>query len=337
MDHGSFLQAIIEAPDDDAPRLVYADWLSEHGEAERAEFIRVQCQLAGMAESDPRRPALAEREQALLDVYAQRWAEPLRGLADEWAFRRGFVEQVAASNSVYQFLTRIREAFALAPIRALRLDYLDGEEDGAVWTLQAAADCLRGVEDLELGVYHYSGEPRLRRLLLSPHLAGLRRLVLTASFDGEGEWPGIPAATLEALLKAPTLAGLTELNIGGGNWDWEEYRLDDSAARALARSPTLTGLTRLSLHATNLDRPGVRALMGSANLAGLTHLELGGTLTEAAWQELARSPRPPALRWLGLGWTYPRQEVVAAVQSQFALEQVDLQGHLEGWTGRGWT
>jgi uncharacterized protein (TIGR02996 family) len=40
------LAAIQEAPDDDTPRLVYADWLAEHGDPERAEFIRVQCELA---------------------------------------------------------------------------------------------------------------------------------------------------------------------------------------------------------------------------------------------------------------------------------------------------
>lgn len=41
-----FLTAIIENPDDDAPRLQYADWLEEKGECERAEFIRVQIELA---------------------------------------------------------------------------------------------------------------------------------------------------------------------------------------------------------------------------------------------------------------------------------------------------
>ena len=38
----AFLQAIIENPDDDAPRLLYADWLEERGDP-RGEFIRVQC------------------------------------------------------------------------------------------------------------------------------------------------------------------------------------------------------------------------------------------------------------------------------------------------------
>src|SRR5688572_17928114 len=38
--------AIRTNPEDDTPRLVYADWLQENGDEERAEFIRVQCELA---------------------------------------------------------------------------------------------------------------------------------------------------------------------------------------------------------------------------------------------------------------------------------------------------
>lgn len=41
----AFLARIRANPADDLPRLVAADWLEEHGEAGRAEFIRVQCQV----------------------------------------------------------------------------------------------------------------------------------------------------------------------------------------------------------------------------------------------------------------------------------------------------
>ena len=40
------LRAILERPYDDALRLILADWLEERGEAERADFIRVQVALA---------------------------------------------------------------------------------------------------------------------------------------------------------------------------------------------------------------------------------------------------------------------------------------------------
>jgi uncharacterized protein (TIGR02996 family) len=47
-DRQSFLNAILAMPDDDAPRLIYADWLDDVGECERAELIRVQIELATM-------------------------------------------------------------------------------------------------------------------------------------------------------------------------------------------------------------------------------------------------------------------------------------------------
>lgn len=42
----AFLAEICNDPSNDVPRLTYADWLDEHGESERAEFVRVQCELA---------------------------------------------------------------------------------------------------------------------------------------------------------------------------------------------------------------------------------------------------------------------------------------------------
>lgn len=42
----AFLQDIIENPADDFPRMAFADWLQDHGQEERAEFIRMQMELA---------------------------------------------------------------------------------------------------------------------------------------------------------------------------------------------------------------------------------------------------------------------------------------------------
>jgi uncharacterized protein (TIGR02996 family) len=53
-ERAALLRAICETPDDDTPRLVFADWLQEHGEEERAEFIRVQCEAARLAADDSR-------------------------------------------------------------------------------------------------------------------------------------------------------------------------------------------------------------------------------------------------------------------------------------------
>ena len=45
-EEAEFIKAIARAPDDDSVRMVYADWLDEHGDPNRAEFIRIQCGLA---------------------------------------------------------------------------------------------------------------------------------------------------------------------------------------------------------------------------------------------------------------------------------------------------
>ena len=110
----AFLQRIRAYPDDDAPRLVFADWLDEHGDP-RGAFIRVQLALAQLdtedsAESGDRlaRPerrtlrALLVAEQALLDARGRgtaRSAVSRRGRA-----RRGFVEvnvMLATSSAMH--------------------------------------------------------------------------------------------------------------------------------------------------------------------------------------------------------------------------------------------
>ena len=54
-DPGSgLLRAVIASPNDDLPRLIYADYLEERGQNKRAEFIRVQCELASKRDADPK-------------------------------------------------------------------------------------------------------------------------------------------------------------------------------------------------------------------------------------------------------------------------------------------
>lgn len=38
----ALLRDILQDPSDDGVRLVYADWLADHGQGDRAEFVRVQ-------------------------------------------------------------------------------------------------------------------------------------------------------------------------------------------------------------------------------------------------------------------------------------------------------
>src|SRR5438552_3447336 len=106
-DQRGFWTAIRRKPEDDVPRLAYADWLDQHGDADRAEFIRVQCALATLG-TDRRkgrkeRMRLEPREKVLLASHGDRWLVPLRAVLqgsnpwdreDRWLdrlrFRRGF-------------------------------------------------------------------------------------------------------------------------------------------------------------------------------------------------------------------------------------------------------
>src|SRR4051794_16094466 len=84
----SFLHAIRAAPDEDAPRLVLADWFEDNGDPQRAEFIRTQVRLAGDL-PQPERRELEEREAAPLVANTQRWLGPLAQKPWEVSFRRG--------------------------------------------------------------------------------------------------------------------------------------------------------------------------------------------------------------------------------------------------------
>src|ERR1022692_1698756 len=95
----AFLQAILAAPDDDAPRLIFADWLEERGDS-RGAFIRIQCALARLDPADPARPDLEDEERLLLQRHEAEGIAPLRRAATACRFRRGFVEEVQIDISM---------------------------------------------------------------------------------------------------------------------------------------------------------------------------------------------------------------------------------------------
>ena len=75
-------------PDDDAPRLVYADWLTNRGDP-RGELIAVQCALANQ-----RTQQLLRREKELLRKHGGDWMVGARQLARACEMRRGFVASI---------------------------------------------------------------------------------------------------------------------------------------------------------------------------------------------------------------------------------------------------
>src|SRR5262245_3634063 len=96
-EEAALLRAIAAAPDEDTPRLVYAAWLEEHGQPDRARFIRLQVEQATLDEYDPRVDELYEQGKQLLAKQGneKRWTPRLpRAMRYSW-FQRGFVENVS--------------------------------------------------------------------------------------------------------------------------------------------------------------------------------------------------------------------------------------------------
>jgi uncharacterized protein (TIGR02996 family) len=61
-----FLLAIWAAPADTRLRLVYADWLEEHGQPGEATFVRLEARIEALPTGDPRRSQLALDQDELL-------------------------------------------------------------------------------------------------------------------------------------------------------------------------------------------------------------------------------------------------------------------------------
>lgn len=109
------LDAILAEPDEDVHRLVAADWLDDHGQPERAEFIRVQVKLDNCPICIPTEAMIHEwtcghrplrrRERELWDKHCRRWLgipetyHPLEFLAASLdQYQCGFVESVRCTG-----------------------------------------------------------------------------------------------------------------------------------------------------------------------------------------------------------------------------------------------
>lgn len=119
----ALLRAVCENPDDDLTRLVFADWLEEHGEPERAQFIRVQCELhSPFRQSGTGIYELMDRERCLFEAYESRWRADLPVLTGlEWGYyHRGFINALSVSRFDV-FLSLADRLFASTPIEYLTL------------------------------------------------------------------------------------------------------------------------------------------------------------------------------------------------------------------------
>jgi uncharacterized protein (TIGR02996 family) len=97
-----FLADILASPEDDAPRMAFADWLQENGDPERGEFIVIQLDRDRRARTGVR---MSDEERAMRDREGELWGE--NHWKDSWfgefmrwpcppniRVRRGFLDEL---------------------------------------------------------------------------------------------------------------------------------------------------------------------------------------------------------------------------------------------------
>jgi uncharacterized protein (TIGR02996 family) len=283
-----FLNDIVANIDDDLPRLAYADWLTENGQDERAEFIRVQIERARLPAWEGAQVRLRLREEELLNRHGEEWLAELPAIEGaKWeGFRRGIVAEVSFA-SFEAMRKNAHSCRAVAPVEAVTVRWPRKREKGQ------GGDPIAELRELSLTGMPDDDE-QVERLADSPQLATLR--ILTA----RGLW----ADAVGQLVASPHLAGLKALRFPSNN-------LGNDGLRALVGAATLSSLEELDLSAISrheryhydpvIRAAGMGALMAWKGLARVRSLSLkGNNVSRDGLRALLRSPHAAALKELSL-------------------------------------
>jgi uncharacterized protein (TIGR02996 family) len=223
----AFLRAIFAAPDDDTPRLVYADWLDEHGDPTLAALIRLACAWARLpAEDVEARGRLAAEGFNLMRAAGRPW---------EGIGCRGF----PPCDTIEVDAALLADAAEFRRVAAV-----DHPEWFGATRLRVTAGLITGSIQVET-LYTAPATAKVTRLDLRGVVTEVpvRYSVLEATafdlFESEVR-PVITVLGVEALVNHRAARRLTELRLTNNE-------LDNDAARMLVRSPYLIGLKHLDI------------------------------------------------------------------------------------------
>lgn len=243
----AFLADIRDNPEDDAPRLILADWLQEQDDpvqVARGEFVRLQC-LA------PRTEPSRTRQAELLQQFADAWLGPLRKYVEAWICWRGLLHVGAAAPVLLGDAAADEvpeEGFAW--IEGVTLFGMDSR----LAVRLAESPWLAGITTLEMRGGRI-GTTGARALANSPYVRSLRTLLLGGHNIGDGG--------AEALAHAPALERLATVSLTNN-------RITDAGARAWAASPHLPRMTGLMLGGNPITQEAIRTL----EMAAVAHPRL---------------------------------------------------------------
>lgn len=242
-DREAFLRTICDHPDDDGPRLVFADWLEEQGDP-LAERIRLQVERHRVHVETPQenklKRQLTDRADELQSAYAAlRESLPqLEGI--EWGpTHRGFIRTIRV-DSAARFLESAAAIFAAAPITDVWFTGLDTEGAAAL----ADSRFLLKVQLLK-NFGAPIGDAGMIAIANSKHAANLRRLFLNSNQIGDDG--------ARAIARSKWFGELTTLFL-------HNNRIADEGALALADSKRLPKVTEIFLVANELQDAGLTAI-----------------------------------------------------------------------------
>jgi uncharacterized protein (TIGR02996 family) len=320
----TFLADIRKDPDDDAPRLVFADWLEDEGDPARAEFIRVQCALAHLEEDDPRRDDLGRRELELLAVHSCRWTE---GAFLEWLDHDEAdcpIEQPHGLCELFAKATRLRIQ-SHDPALGAR-DQVRCLDDLEQLKQQCEAFNYRGYElgmsffeqfEFERGFIHKAVVEEVLLFTFAPALHDLTMVRdLFILYDDTD--PRIGAEVLRMLVEHVNGPPLVALRVGttmAGGTSNDVESLEELAAWA-----GLAQLRQLHLAIWNIDADLlVETLAASPHLGQVDDLEfyLDNEYTDAAVEAILDSPHLMSLKKVRLIHDDQVGEISAEVLARF--------------------
>jgi uncharacterized protein (TIGR02996 family) len=229
----ALFRAVCEQPWDDAVRLVYADWLEEHGQPQRAAFIRFQIENQGQERDRAWFQKALEFEP--FEPLWQKEIPTLPGVKWSNSFQRGFLDAVVF-ESVKSFTQHAEAVFAASPLDDIGLRRVSDRTIREVLACPLLAR-LRGLR--LLGSLTDEG---VRQVASCPALARLEFLVIWGGDFGD--------AAAAAIARSPYLGRLKCLS-------FSDHCIGDRGVAALADSPNLVALTDLVLHGTRGLSPAV--------------------------------------------------------------------------------